>query len=277
MALQAISRTHQILCVLILVGALFACSAPSTPLAVPTLTLVPNTETPTPTPITPSPVPNVSATPLPLTATPSPFPIVTILEITVTPDVDLTRRILRDLANSLNTDIERIQIVTIEAAVWFDDQLGCDEQTMLDTQAAIATFRPGVRVDGFRYVLLVGNTAHEYHSEGVRRFEPCLSSENIRDELLIAVDPIALDMLSLVQRIVAEELDLSTRRVQMVTIAPYVWSDTSLGCPQANQTYTQADIPGYRIVVAAGATEYAYHSDSTTVVRCLAGSETLPD
>lgn len=269
--------TRRILCVLILIGTLFACSTPPTPLVVPTLTLVPNTETSTPTPVTPSPIPDVSATPLPLTATPSPFPIVTILDTSVTPDVDLTRRILRDLASKLNIDINGIQIVTIEAASWFDDQLGCDAQTTLDAQEAFATFQPGARVDGFRYVLLVGNTAHEYHSEGVRRFESCVSTEHIRDELLLAVDPIALDMLSLVQRIVANELNLSTRRIQMVSVVPYVWHDTSLGCPQANQSYTQADIPGYRIVVEAGSTQYAYHSDSTTAVRCPAGNEALAD
>lgn len=260
-----------------MIGAFSACSTTTTPVVIPTLTLVPSTATATPTSITPSPLPDSSATPISPTATASPIPIITILETTITPDADLTRRILRHLANSLNTDLSRIQIVTIEAATWFDDNLGCDQQTTLDAQEAFATFQPSVRVEGFRYVLLVGNTAHEYHSEGVQRFESCLSTERITGELLIAVDPIASDMLFLVQRQIANELDLSTRRVQMVEVVPYIWHDTSLGCPQENQTYTLADIRGYRIVVSAGDNQYAFHSDSTTAIRCPIGQEDLPN
>ncbi|MDQ7024610.1 MAG: hypothetical protein Q9P44_03545 [Anaerolineae bacterium] len=267
-----------ILCALILlIGALSACSATATPVVIPTLTLVPSTATATSTPITPSPRPDSSATPIPPTETATSIPIITILETTITPDADLTRRILRHLANNLNTDLSRIQIVSIEAATWFDDNLGCDQQTTLDAQEAYATFQPSVRVEGFRYVLLVGNTAHEYHSEGVQRFEPCINTERITGELLLAVDPIAVDILSLVQRQIANELDLSTRRVQLVEIVPYIWRDTSLGCPQANQSYTLATLPGYRIVVSAGDNDYAFHSDSTTAIRCPIGQEVLPN
>ena len=275
----ALSSTIRVLisCALVLIiGALSACSAAPTPVTIPTLTLVPSTATFTPTPITPSAMPAASNTPIPPTATTTPVPIITILQTTVTPDADLTQRILNDLASNLNTDVSRIQIVTIETATWFDSNLGCDTQTTLDMQSAVATFRPDARVEGYRYVLLVGNTAHEYHSEGLHRFQACASTENITGELLIAVDPIASDILFLVQRQIASELDISTRRVQLVDIVAYVWHDTSLGCPQANQTYTPADIAGYRIVVTAGENDYAFHSDSTTVIRCPAGQEDLP-
>ena len=269
---------HWVTCALILfIGALSACTETATPIVIPTLTLVPNTATPTSPPVTPSPLPDASETPIPPTPTPTDSPIITILQITVTPDADLTRRIVRDLANTLEIDISRIQIVTIEAATWLDENLGCDNQTTLDAQQARATFQPNIHIEGFRYVLLVGNTAHEYHSDGTRRFESCISTENIVDDLLIAVDPIALDMLSLVQRRLASQLDISTRRVQMVAVEAYIWQDTSLGCPQDNQTYQPATINGYRIVVAAGGSEYAFHSDSTTVIPCEAGQEQLPD
>lgn len=39
------------------------------------------------------------------------------------------------------------------------------------------------------------------------------------------------------------------------------WSDGSLGCPEPGMFYTQALVPGYRVILEAGGTEYDYHAD----------------
>lgn len=47
--------------------------------------------------------------------------------------------------------------------------------------------------------------------------------------------------------------------IVVVAGAAVTWSDGSLGCPQPGMSYTQALVPGYRIVLTAGGVEYAYH------------------
>jgi hypothetical protein len=38
------------------------------------------------------------------------------------------------------------------------------------------------------------------------------------------------------------------------------WPDGALGCPEPDRVYTQALVPGYRIVVQAGDDELVYHA-----------------
>jgi hypothetical protein len=50
--------------------------------------------------------------------------------------------------------------------------------------------------------------------------------------------------------------DLVVERAEAVT-----WSDGSLGCPRPGVMYTQALVPGYRIVIRAGGQELSYHAN----------------
>jgi hypothetical protein len=53
----------------------------------------------------------------------------------------------------------------------------------------------------------------------------------------------------------------ATRQQILVTIAEAVtWNDGSLGCPQPGMLYTQALVPGYRIVVSAAGQVLHYHA-----------------
>ena len=57
--------------------------------------------------------------------------------------------------------------------------------------------------------------------------------------------------------------------IEVVTAEPVSWSDGALGCPQEGQMYTQAIVPGYRIVLAADGEEVAYHgADGRAPARC---------
>lgn len=264
------------LCALVLAGALAACAAPGTPVPAATLTLIPATATHTPLPPSPSPQPSATDTLIVPTASPTPAQrIETILASSVTPDASLTQRILRDYAQALGIDERHIQIVRIEAATWIDDSLGCTALVDLPNAPAASTPFPLQAVDGLRYVLLVGDSVAEYHTAG-RDFVRCPHTERIADELLLAVDAVAADMFRLAQRRVADMLDLPTRRVQLVSIRTYRWEDTSLGCPLPEQQYSDATIDGYRMVLQAGSAQYAFHSDSVSIIPCEAGREVLP-
>lgn len=264
-----------IYCALILIGALVGCTAPPTPVPVATVTLIPSTATFTPTPLTPTPtIPNLP-NPDALVPTETPLPIVDpILPIEVTADRDLTRRVLRDLAEDLEIPLQQVQLVSIETSTWVSEETACNPaEGELTGDLSREQNEP---LAGFHYVLLVGDTLHDYYTEGTRRFVRCDETRKLSGELLITVDPVAAEMVRLVQGRVAQQLDLSVRRVQLVDIAPVTWPDTSIGCPFEGSTYTDALIDGYRIVVVAGTTEYIYHSDSATVIPCATENEVLP-
>ena len=64
------------------------------------------------------------------------------------------------------------------------------------------------------------------------------------DAPLIDVDPIAGELVFIAQGLVADETGLPTRRIRLVSIEPYLWRDSSLGCPIPGQINSQLEIPG---------------------------------
>ena len=48
--------------------------------------------------------------------------------------------------------------------------------------------------------------------------------------------------------------------IQVVSAARVVWRDGSLGCPQPDMAYTQALVPGYRVVLMARGQRLDYHA-----------------
>lgn len=62
-----------------------------------------------------------------------------------------------------------------------------------------------------------------------------------------------------------------------VTLHDVVWSDGSLGCPRPGMMYTQALVPGWRVVVGDGRTEWIYHASRAGAwLRCPAGGAQPP-
>jgi hypothetical protein len=57
--------------------------------------------------------------------------------------------------------------------------------------------------------------------------------------------------------------------VEVVAAERVTWSDGSLGCPEPGMMYTQALVPGYRIVLRVGDSEVHYHgSEDGPPARC---------
>lgn len=249
----------KIVCTSLLFGVLVACSPLQTPIPLSTSTVIPSTATITPTPLTPSPIPVATSTPIILSTVPAQN-ISTILETDLELDADLTQDIIRDLAEFLDISANRIRLVTVEAIGSRDNAI-CDE--LVD--------------EGLVYLLLIGDTLYEYQVDDGNNFERCDKQAIIADDILVAVDPLAAETFRVVQNLVATELDLSTRRVQLVEMMPVIWTDTSLGCPQDEQTYTDVEIAGYHIVVSVADENYIYHSDSNTVYPCAADDVVLPE
>jgi hypothetical protein len=69
------------------------------------------------------------------------------------------------------------------------------------------------------------------------------------------------------QALIQSAIDDAARRVgvarasiEVLSAESVTWSDGSLGCPEPGMLYTQALVPGYRVVLRAGTTQLHYHS-----------------
>jgi hypothetical protein len=60
---------------------------------------------------------------------------------------------------------------------------------------------------------------------------------------------------------VAESSVVLTRAEQVT------WSSTALGCPEPRTTYTQALVPGFRLVAKTPEGELSYHTDALGTIR----------
>lgn len=81
-------------------------------------------------------------------------------------------------------------------------------------------------------------------------------------------DPIAAELVRLAQQQVASEMGISIRRVRLISVTPVRWEDSSLGCPQPDQVYTQIEVDGYQIELRVSETTYIFHTDFDRVIPC---------
>jgi hypothetical protein len=57
----------------------------------------------------------------------------------------------------------------------------------------------------------------------------------------------------------AHHLGIPESRIEVVSRQDVTWRDGSLGCPREGEMYTQALVPGYRIVLRAAGSDHHYH------------------
>jgi hypothetical protein len=60
----------------------------------------------------------------------------------------------------------------------------------------------------------------------------------------------------------AASASVNPSAVTVIIAEPVTWRDGSTGCPEPGRMYTQALVPGYRVVLEAGGNQYLYHSDT---------------
>lgn len=58
-------------------------------------------------------------------------------------------------------------------------------------------------------------------------------------------------------------LDTPADEIELISVEPVTWRDSSLGCPQPGHVYLQVITPGYRMRFEAGGREYQVHTDRT--------------
>lgn len=256
-------KRYTALLLLLLLG---ACNTPPPGIA-PTLTLVPAataTLTLTPAPPTATPPPRIN--PDDLQASPTPQSAI------IVPDnaAVLVERAADDLAAVLGTPASALALVELSAATWYTADFGCGEipYTGDDT----------IEIDGYRLVFEVDGVLYAYHTDDGETVRRCARADVVVGErrTIIEADPVAAELVALARRRVTALAAVTADNVTVVSVRPYRWRDTSLGCPLPDETYTALDVDGYRIVLAADGSEYVFHTSFTDLKRCAAGNEVLP-
>jgi hypothetical protein len=68
------------------------------------------------------------------------------------------------------------------------------------------------------------------------------------------------DLLQRLGRDLAQRLGVTPPALQVLSVESVVWDDGSLGCPQPDQFYTSAQVPGMRVLFAHEGKTYQYHA-----------------
>lgn len=107
---------------------------------------------------------------------------------------------------------------------------------------------------------------------------PAISDASATDSVdATPEDPVAAELVALAQRRVSDTTSLPIRRVEVVEVKAYKWTDISLGCPTPGESYAQQEVDGYRIVLNADDQQFIFHTDFDRVVACDAANEKLPN
>lgn len=117
----------------------------------------------------------------------------------------------------------------------------------------MACRRPGIRGFAAAVVLTMAGCATKQAEEpwpGAP--EPAPSSAAPPADVRSIVDTAIRDA--------AAQLNVDPRTIEIVSARSVTWSDGSLGCPADGMMYTQALVPGYRVVLRVGGETLDYHA-----------------
>jgi hypothetical protein len=67
-------------------------------------------------------------------------------------------------------------------------------------------------------------------------------------------------MLDEVIALAEEETGVDRSEIEVVLAEAVTWSDGSIGCPEEGMGYTQALVPGYRVILDIAGEELAFHA-----------------
>lgn len=70
------------------------------------------------------------------------------------------------------------------------------------------------------------------------------------------------ELLNAMQQDLVARLSTGDANISVVVAESVTWNDGSLGCPEPGRMYTQAIVPGYRVVLELAGRRYFYHADS---------------
>jgi hypothetical protein len=71
--------------------------------------------------------------------------------------------------------------------------------------------------------------------------------------------PVPVELFDQIVADAAAKAGVDPSTLTVVSAAAVTWSDGSIGCPAPGMSYTQALVPGYRVLLEANGQQYDYH------------------
>lgn len=76
-------------------------------------------------------------------------------------------------------------------------------------------------------------------------------------------DGLPAGMLDEVIALAEAEIGVDRSEIEVVLAEAVTWSDGSIGCPEEGMMYTQALVPGYRVILEVAGEELAFHASES--------------
>lgn len=99
-------------------------------------------------------------------------------------------------------------------------------------------------------------------TEGASTMTPAESTPSDTDAQL-PVGEVPTELLEAIVADAAQRSGVETDQIEVITAEAVTWSDGSIGCPEPGMMYTQALVPGYRVVLDVGGEELNFHASQT--------------
>lgn len=161
------------------------------------------------------------------------------------------------LAADLKVPREQVELDTVRAVEWRNSSLGCPKPGMAYLDVITPGHKVTLRVDGQVYVV------HEAANKAfVCRQNLALTGITPQRELEFAPQLVAA------RKDLAERLGLRDSEIQFVSSEARTFPDGSLGCPEPGVMYTQAEVRGWVLTLAARGRRHTYHADPHRTVAC---------
>ncbi len=153
------------------------------------------------------------------------------------------------LSRRLNTDPRLIRVIQVTPNEWPDTSLGCAEKGRAYSR---------VMTPGYIILLEYDNQKFEVHTDRRGNAVMCDNNEQGQDDISSAIEERAVIA---AKRELASKKGLQLGEIELVSIVPENWSDSSLGCPEPGMMYMQVITPGFRVRLKAEGEIYEVHTD----------------
>ncbi len=170
--------------------------------------------------------------------------------------LSLIRQAKSHLAQRLRIDRAGIVLVGVEQVTWPDSSLGVPGQP--------ATH---VETPGYRLVFEADEGRYSYHTDMADRIVAADGVQPVEAAVPVETPPEPPPPVTGAIADLARRLGIGAADVEVASVEAVEWPDGSLGLPEPGMMYTQAIVPGYRIVLAAQGRSFEYHSATGAAVK----------
>lgn len=161
------------------------------------------------------------------------------------------------LAKRLATSNTSITLVSVQPKEWPNAALGCPQPGM--GYAEVIT-------PGYLVTLLAGGKQYSVHTDSGRTAVVCEPAAGPtagagKETQGVTSDRASEAAVRAAAAEVARQAGVQAEAVQLVSVQPKEWPDSSLGCPEQGMMYTQVITPGYLVTLSAGGKQFEVHTD----------------